>query len=143
MFACIVVLAVCALSLSANWLAPSGYAKQFRDAPSSPPSRQHWLGTDDIGRDRFARVLYGTRISLLLAPAAALVSTALAALVESTRADAAHPNNPRIRKVMRTETSGETLSGISARTVIRRKSQGKERNKSVKPRAMRSQMPPR
>ena len=79
-FACIVVLVVCALSLAANWLAPAGYAKQFRDAPSAPPSRQHLLGTDDIGRDRFARLLYGTRISLLLAPAAALVSTGLAAL---------------------------------------------------------------
>ena len=41
----------------------------------------HLLGTDEVGRDRFARVLYGTRISLLLAPAAALVSTVLAALV--------------------------------------------------------------
>jgi peptide/nickel transport system permease protein len=77
---CVVVLVVCTFSLAANWLAPSGYAKQFRDAPSAPPSRQHFLGTDDIGRDRFARVLYGTRISLLLAPAAALVSTMLAAL---------------------------------------------------------------
>lgn len=78
--ACAVVFAVCAGSLAANWLAPAGYAKQFRDVPSAPPSRQHLLGTDEIGRDRFARVLYGTRISLLLAPAAALVSTALAAL---------------------------------------------------------------
>jgi peptide/nickel transport system permease protein len=77
----IVVLVVCAVSLAANWLAPAGYAKQFRDAPSASPSRRHWLGTDDVGRDRFARLLYGTRISLLLAPAAALVSTVLAALV--------------------------------------------------------------
>jgi peptide/nickel transport system permease protein len=77
----IVVLVVCAVSLAANWLAPAGYAKQFRDAPSASPSRRHVLGTDDVGRDRFARLLYGTRISLLLAPAAALVSTVLAALV--------------------------------------------------------------
>jgi peptide/nickel transport system permease protein len=79
--ACVVVLVVCAASLAAPWLASVGYAKQFREAPSSPPSRQHLLGTDEIGRDRFARVLYGTRISLLLAPAAALISTLLAALV--------------------------------------------------------------
>jgi len=72
---------VCAVSLAANWLAPVGYAKQFREAPGAPPSHEHWLGTDEVGRDRFARVLYGTRISLLLAPAAALVSTLLAALV--------------------------------------------------------------
>ncbi len=79
--ACVIVIAVCALSLGANWLAPDGYAKQFREAPSAPPSRTHLLGTDEVGRDRFARVLYGTRISLLLAPAAALVSTLLAALI--------------------------------------------------------------
>jgi ABC-type dipeptide/oligopeptide/nickel transport system permease subunit len=78
--ACVVVFAVCAVSLAANWLAPAGYARQFREAPSAPPSHQHLLGTDEVGRDRFARVLYGTRISLLLAPAAALISTVLAAL---------------------------------------------------------------
>jgi len=80
-FACAVLLIVVGLSLAANWLAPAGYAKQYRDDPGSPPSHQHWLGTDDIGRDRFARVLYGTRISLLLAPAAALISTLMAALI--------------------------------------------------------------
>src|SRR5437660_2707146 len=79
--ACVVVVVVCAVSLGANWLAPVGYARQFREAPSAPPSHQHLLGTDEVGRDRFARVLYGTRISLLLAPAAALISTLLAALV--------------------------------------------------------------
>jgi peptide/nickel transport system permease protein len=76
-----VLLLVVGVSLAANWLAPVGYAKQDRDAISAPPSHQHWLGTDEIGRDRFARVLYGTRISLLLAPAAALLSTLMAAIV--------------------------------------------------------------
>lgn len=31
----------------------------------SPPSKQNWLGTDDQGRDVFARILYGLRVSLL------------------------------------------------------------------------------
>jgi ABC-type dipeptide/oligopeptide/nickel transport system permease subunit len=77
----VVLLVVAALSLAANWLAPAGYAKQYREAAGAAPSHQHWLGTDEIGRDRLARVLYGTRISLLLAPAAALLSTLMAALV--------------------------------------------------------------
>ena len=79
--ACAILILVLVASLSANWLAPAGYARQYRDAASAGPSRTHWLGTDEIGRDRFARVIYGTRISLLLAPAAALLSTLMAAFV--------------------------------------------------------------
>lgn len=72
---------VFAASLGANYIAPDSYAQQFRDVPDAAPSSQHWLGTDDLGRDRFSRLLYGTRISLLLAPAAALLSTVLAAAI--------------------------------------------------------------
>jgi len=79
--ACAVLVLVVCLSLFASWLAPDGYAKQYREVADAPPSATHWLGTDEIGRDRFARVLYGTRISLLLAPAAALLSTLMAALI--------------------------------------------------------------
>ena len=67
--------------LLANFIAPASYAHQFRSQPDSPPSRQHWLGTDELGRDRFSRLLYGTRVSLFLAPAAALLSSLLAALI--------------------------------------------------------------
>jgi len=80
-FACGVLLIVVGVSLAANRLAPAGYAKQYRDSPGARPSHEHLLGTDDVGRDRFARLLYGTRISLLLAPAAALLSTLMAALI--------------------------------------------------------------
>ncbi|HUO85505.1 MAG TPA: ABC transporter permease [Thermoanaerobaculia bacterium] len=39
-----------------------------------PPGAEHWLGTDDLGRDLFARVIHGARISLLIGFTAALVS---------------------------------------------------------------------
>ena len=76
------LLALVALaSFGAGLWAPTDYAMQFREAPNSSPSHQHLLGTDELGRDRFSRVLHGTRVSLLMAPAAALLSTLLAALV--------------------------------------------------------------
>ena len=79
--ACVILAVVLCASVAANWLAPAGYARQYREATNAAPSQTHWLGTDELGRDRFARVLYGTRISLLLAPAAALLSTLMAALI--------------------------------------------------------------
>jgi len=67
--------------LLAGSLAPASYATQFREDPDSAPSQKHWLGTDDLGRDRFSRLLWGTRISLLLAPTAALLTAVLAGLI--------------------------------------------------------------
>ena len=42
-----------------------------------PPSAAHWLGTDESGRDEFARVLYGARISLTIGVVAMLLSVIL------------------------------------------------------------------
>lgn len=78
----IVILVLVALgALFGPALAPFPYDRQFRDAPSAPPGGRFILGTDEIGRDRFSRLLYATRISILLAPAAAAVSVALALLI--------------------------------------------------------------
>jgi peptide/nickel transport system permease protein len=41
------------------------------------PSLDHWLGTDDLGRDVFARVLHGARVSLVIGFGAALVAAAI------------------------------------------------------------------
>jgi ABC-type dipeptide/oligopeptide/nickel transport system permease subunit len=67
--------------LLAGWLAPAPYAKQFRETPNARPSWQHLLGTDELGRDSLSRLLHGTRVSLLLAPAAALLTTLIAAML--------------------------------------------------------------
>jgi peptide/nickel transport system permease protein len=76
-----ILVLIFAVSLAANFFAPASYALQFRDFINAPASRQFWLGTDELGRDRWSRLLYGSRISLLLAPAAAMLSTAMAILI--------------------------------------------------------------
>lgn len=44
---------------------------------ASPPSMEHWLGTDQIGRDILSRLLYGMRVSLLVGVMATLISTVI------------------------------------------------------------------
>ena len=39
------------------------------------PSYENWLGTDDLGRDIFSRILYGTQTSLVIGFGAAIVAT--------------------------------------------------------------------
>lgn len=73
--------AVFAASLFAEAFAPAPYAQQFRDTPNALPSARHPLGTDELGRDNLSRLLHGTRVSLVLAPLAALIATLVAALV--------------------------------------------------------------
>ncbi len=72
---------VFAASLFAAWLAPVSYEVQFREAPNAAPSAAHPLGTDELGRDLLSRILYGSQVSLWLAPAAALIATLLAAVI--------------------------------------------------------------
>ncbi len=72
--ACVLAL----ISLAGSFLPRFDYSRQDREHISCGFSSAHWLGTDDLGRDRFARLLHGTRISILLAPAAAMVSMLLA-----------------------------------------------------------------
>ncbi len=79
--AAIILCMIFVLMVLAAVLVPAPYARQFRDVPNAGPSTVHPLGTDALGRDSLSRLLYGTRVSFLLAPAAALLSTLIAALL--------------------------------------------------------------
>ncbi|MCC7165273.1 MAG: ABC transporter permease [Anaerolineae bacterium] len=61
-------------ALLAPWIAPYDPYKMDFKARLQPPSREHWMGTDEAGRDLFSRILYGGRISLGVAAASVLLS---------------------------------------------------------------------
>ena len=54
-------------ALCAPWIAPADPAAQNLPARLESPSRAHWMGTDELGRDTLSRTLYGARISLFVA----------------------------------------------------------------------------
>jgi ABC-type dipeptide/oligopeptide/nickel transport system permease subunit len=81
MFAAFVLICVCLLALGAELMSPYSYSYQFRDVLTAAPSAAHPLGTDTLGRDMLSRLLHGTRVSLLLAPAAALLATLIAGIL--------------------------------------------------------------
>jgi peptide/nickel transport system permease protein len=84
LLAMMVLSALFVAAIASGLTSTDDQARQFREMPGAGPSPHFPLGTDDLGRDRLARLLYATRISLLLAPAAALLSTLLAAAVGGT-----------------------------------------------------------
>jgi peptide/nickel transport system permease protein len=62
-FATLLILA----AILAPWIAGSNPTAQNLPARLEAPSSAHWFGTDELGRDTFARTLYGARVSLLVA----------------------------------------------------------------------------
>jgi peptide/nickel transport system permease protein len=53
--------------LAAPLLTPYAYDQSSVGPSLRGPSREHWFGTDRLGRDMFSRVVYGTRVSLIAA----------------------------------------------------------------------------
>lgn len=68
------------LSIFAPLIAPYSYEAQDLYKGATPPSAEHLLGTDVLGRDQFTRVLYGSRISLMVG----LIATSVALLIGVT-----------------------------------------------------------
>jgi peptide/nickel transport system permease protein len=68
-----------AVALLAPWIAPYDPLAQSYLRINAYPSAEHWLGTDQFGRDVFSRLLYGAQNSLIFG----LISPAIAAVVGS------------------------------------------------------------
>jgi len=68
-----------AVVFSAGWLAPFPEGQQDLLLGPTPPSADHWLGTDELGRDQLSELMYAGQISLRIGVAVAIVSTLLGA----------------------------------------------------------------
>jgi peptide/nickel transport system permease protein len=54
------------VALAAPWLAPYDPIAQNLPARLVAPTAAHWMGTDELGRDILSRIIYGTRVSMLV-----------------------------------------------------------------------------
>jgi peptide/nickel transport system permease protein len=71
--------------LLAPWIAPFGEAETV-GGTWDPVSMTHWLGTDQIGRDMFTRILYGARMTIAVALAITLLSFFIGIVIGFTSA---------------------------------------------------------
>lgn len=76
-----VVLALLLLAAFAPWIAPFDPFKINPVQRLKPPSFQHWLGTDEVGRDLLSRIIFGTRYFLLICLITASISATIGTLL--------------------------------------------------------------
>ncbi|MEO3386717.1 dipeptide/oligopeptide/nickel ABC transporter permease/ATP-binding protein [Mesorhizobium sp. CAU 1741] len=71
------LVALALLAVFADWIVPYDPLRQNLIQSLQSPSAEHWLGTDDLGRDVLSRLIYGCRIAVI----AAAEATTLAVLL--------------------------------------------------------------
>lgn len=77
MLGLVILIFLIVVALLTPWIAPYTYQGQNLAMGATPPSAQHWLGTDVLGRDQLTRVMYGSRISLMVG----FIATTVALLI--------------------------------------------------------------
>ena len=77
----VIVIAMLVMAAFAEQIAPYSYDQTIRGARMKAPSAAHWLGTDNLSRDMWSRVVYGARVSItvgfLTISLAVLLATAI------------------------------------------------------------------
>lgn len=76
-----IVVGLIVMAAFADRIAPYSYDASVRGARMKPPSVQFWMGTDNIGRDIWSRVVYGARISVTIGFATVALATLLATVI--------------------------------------------------------------
>jgi peptide/nickel transport system permease protein len=98
--AALVVLAVVHVLVGlAPWIAPYGPEAVELFKRLQPPSREHWLGTDEYGRDVLTRLLYGGRVSLAVALWSMAASIAIGVAVGAAAGYAGGPTDAVLMRI--------------------------------------------
>jgi peptide/nickel transport system permease protein len=78
----LLILAVLVLTAAfAPWIAPYSPTAQNLSDRLMPPSATYWMGTDELGRDIFSRVVHGSRITLMIVVLVSVVAAPLGLIV--------------------------------------------------------------
>ncbi|MFF2449907.1 ABC transporter permease [Neobacillus sp. NPDC058068] len=76
-----ILLLIIIMAVIGPYLVPYSYADQDLTSGNLAPNKDHWFGTDDLGRDVWSRVWYGARISLTIGVIAAMIDLVMGILV--------------------------------------------------------------
>lgn len=76
-----IILTLVIMAIFAPWIAPEAPTGQNLGQRLLPPSAAHWMGTDELGRDIFSRVVYGSRITLMIVALVAVISAPLGLVI--------------------------------------------------------------
>lgn len=77
----VIVLVLLLTGIFAGWFAPFGYNDIYVGGVLEGPSANHFMGTDNIGRDLFSRIIYGARISMFVGLGASAIGAILATVI--------------------------------------------------------------
>ena len=79
-----IVLGLLIMAIFAPWIAPYQYDETIPGARMKAPGAQFWMGTDNLGRDVYSRVVYGAAVSVTVGFGAVLLANVLATVIGIT-----------------------------------------------------------
>ncbi len=77
----LIIVALLIMAVFAERIAPHGYDDTIRGSRMKPPSAAHWLGTDNLSRDMWSRIVYGARVSVTVGFATVALAVTLATAI--------------------------------------------------------------
>jgi peptide/nickel transport system permease protein len=77
----VIILTLLATALFAPWIATHSPIEQDLAGRLLPPTAQHWLGTDELGRDIWSRIVHGSKITLFIVVLVAVIAAPLGLVI--------------------------------------------------------------